>query len=409
MNVQLHTPFPATVSLEQLPFFSERTEVLKPFDERTLGFLDTVSKTIFANAGIARIPEITALAFWLRRANMEQIKAENAYLFQQQLYITAPLGRVFHVCPANVDTMFLYSMAIALLMGNRNLLRISSRMEAPQITALFQTLNKVMEREEYAPFQQYINLISYGHEADINHYIAANCQGRIIWGGDQTIETFRQFKTSPRTRDIMFADRVSATCIGCETYNQLDEAARNRFVTQLYNDSYTFDQKGCSSPQTVFLMGDEQQYRLCMESITDLLATFAGSRYEADIASLASLKFNQAVDDVVDGKIAARQGNNVATFVSWNPMNNELQHSCGGGYFYTRRINTVAELKPFINIKLQTLSYFGLPQDEMDGLKELCRAEGVDRIVPVGNALDFHYIWDGYNLLEQLSRKVYLK
>jgi hypothetical protein len=33
---------------------------------------------------------------------------------------------------------------------------------------------------------------------------------------------------------------------------------------------------------------------------------------------------------------------------------------------------------------------------------------GVDRIVPLGQALTFDYRWDGYNLLQELTRHVYI-
>jgi hypothetical protein len=32
--------------------------------------------------------------------------------------------------------------------------------------------------------------------------------------------------------------------------------------------------------------------------------------------------------------------------------------------------------------------------------------EGIDRVVPLGRALEFNYVWDGYNLLDELSKKV---
>ena len=31
---------------------------------------------------------------------------------------------------------------------------------------------------------------------------------------------------------------------------------------------------------------------------------------------------------------------------------------------------------------------------------------GVDRVVPVGQALDMSVLWDGYNMLEALSRVI---
>src|SRR5229473_1854189 len=38
-----------------------------------------------------------------------------------------PRGLVFHVPPANVDTIFVYSWALSALAGNRNVVRISPR------------------------------------------------------------------------------------------------------------------------------------------------------------------------------------------------------------------------------------------------------------------------------------------
>jgi hypothetical protein len=35
--------------------------------------------------------------------------------------------------------------------------------------------------------------------------------------------------------------------------------------------------------------------------------------------------------------------------------------------------------------------------------------QGIDRVVPVGQALDFSPTWDGYDLLAQLSRSVIME
>jgi hypothetical protein len=69
------------------------------------------------------------------------------------------------------------------------------------------------------------------------------------------------------------------------------------------------------------------------------------------------------------------------------------------------------EIKDLVSLKVpkvQTISHFGLSQKDKTSLIELAYGEGVDRIVDVGHALNFHYIWDGYNLFQELSRKVYL-
>jgi hypothetical protein len=60
-------------------------------------------------------------------------------------------------------------------------------------------------------------------------------------------------------------------------------------------------------------------------------------------------------------------------------------------------------------VKVQTLSHWGFADEELLDLNKLSNCEGLDRIVPMGEALNFHYIWDGYNLFEELSRKVFFK
>jgi hypothetical protein len=48
------------------------------------------------------------------------------------------------------------------------------------------------------------------------------------------------------------------------------------------------------------------------------------------------------------------------------------------------------------------MCYFGLSKDELDELATLSFGRGIDRIVPIGAALNFDYIWDGYNLFDEL-------
>lgn len=410
MNVELHIPLLGHNHLERLPVFASQGYALKAFDEKTIRFFDVLSKKILANPDINRIPEITALAFWLRRSNLQKIREENESMFIRANAILAPLGKVFHVCPANVDTMFIYSLAVSLLMGNKNLLRISARMEAPHILSLFQMMNHLFNEPEFQIFIDYINIISYPHNADISNYISKHSNARVIWGGDNTIETFRGFTSGARTKDIIFADRISALCIQCDAYNNLDDVGRAKFAKLFFNDAYTFDQKGCSSPQSVFFLGNDEAVTKCMAHLPDLLSAFVENQYKTDLASIASLKLNQIVDDTVAKTINQKYGDNFVTFVNMEETGNmALPHSCGAGYFYMKQIADIGQLQPFVTGKLQTISYFGLSEKELQELKHLSDGEGLDRVVPLGNALDFNYIWDGYNLLEELSRKVYIK
>ena len=58
----------------------------------------------------------------------------------------------------------------------------------------------------------------------------------------------------------------------------------------------------------------------------------------------------------------------------------------------------------FINSKYQTLTYLGFQKEELEDFVIKNRLSGIDRIVPVGQALDIDIIWDGYDLAKSLSR-----
>src|ERR1039458_895135 len=170
MNVKLLTPIDSNIPVSDLPVFTNKEYLLHPFDELILLFLDTFSKTILSDKLINSLPEITALGFWLRRSNLNQIKSENCHLFGNDYFISTPIGKVLHICPANVDTMFFYSFAVSMLMGNRNILRVSTRMEAPQILTLFSSLNQLIAEERFEIFKDYINIINYDHNDNISEF-----------------------------------------------------------------------------------------------------------------------------------------------------------------------------------------------------------------------------------------------
>ena len=58
----------------------------------------------------------------------------------------------------------------------------------------------------------------------------------------------------------------------------------------------------------------------------------------------------------------------------------------------------------YVNNKYQTLTYFGLSKNVLRNFILDNRLEGIDRIVPIGQALDINFFWDGYDLNKILTR-----
>ncbi len=59
--------------------------------------------------------------------------------------------------------------------------------------------------------------------------------------------------------------------------------------------------------------------------------------------------------------------------------------------------------------KFQTLCYYGVDPEKLRSVVTDGRLRGIDRIVPIGSAMDIGVIWDGYDLIHAMSRIVALQ
>jgi hypothetical protein len=411
MKINQIIPENIVIDPQELAVLQNKDYTVDVFDKRVIRFFDVLSKQILKNRQINQDTGLTALGFWLRKANVEAIISENNHLSVSVKYKLSPLGIVFHICPANVDTMFLYSLAISLLTGNKNILRISLKTENTGISLLFDMINEILASGEFSILKNYLNIIRYEHDEEVSTYLSLNADARIIWGGDNTVKTFKKFPTKSRTKDIFFPDRTSYSIFKAKAFLNLDIDQKKDVARKFYNDSYIFDQKGCSSPQIIFIYGEDKECETFKAEIYELLMHYASNNYQNDISSLASLKLNHLVNDVFNNGLQIQdiqRENNYVYFVEIDGFSNDIS-SCGGGYFYIKKINQLLELSEFCGKEAQTISYFGLTADECYEIGKISFGKGIDRIVPIGEALAFEYIWDGFNLIDELCLKKRIK
>ena len=77
-----------------------------------------------------------------------------------------------------------------------------------------------------------------------------------------------------------------------------------------------------------------------------------------------------------------------------------------GGYFYEYALNDRRDLFKIINEKYQTITYFGIDAKALQQDLINNNIQGIDRIVPIGKAMDIGPIWDGHDLIRELSREI---
>jgi len=396
---------PEKKTINETELISDVSSSLAVFDTVTISFLNKVSRLLLSDKNYNRTPEIVALGFWLRRANIEAMQKENEHWIKTTNYSVNPLGKVFHVAPSNVDTIFLYSLCISLLMGNVNIVRVSSSFNSLVVDFIITCINKILAENEFTVLKQYIRIITYEHDETINSFISANVNSRVIWGGDATVLHFRNIPTPVYTKDILFPNRISYSLFKASAYNNLSIEEKKTCAYNFFNDGYTFDQLGCSSPKIIFVLGSKDEKDQFVKELYMHLSPIAEKRYYTQTMLLSSQKYNHLINDAILNKIIhVEHSNNSVYLVEMKDRILTIEF-CQGGYFYIKQINEIGELKDMVCEAIQTLSYYGLEPDEIKAVDKSLYGKRIDRIVPVGQALAFHYIWDGMNLFEELSRK----
>ena len=75
-------------------------------------------------------------------------------------------------------------------------------------------------------------------------------------------------------------------------------------------------------------------------------------------------------------------------------------------FFFETIDNDFTQLSRIVNTRFQTLTCFGVDTHALAQTVVANGLAGIDRVVPVGKALDIGVIWDGYDLIRTMSRIV---
>ena len=237
----------------------------------------------------------------------------------------------------------------------------------------------------------------------INDYFSSICDVRIIWGGDDTIAELRKSAIATRAKEITFADRYSLAVIDADAY--LREGNMERVALDFYNDTYLSDQNACKSPRVVVWLG--QRVSEARELFWKELFKLVESKYHFQTIQGVDKLSQLYISATQYGQVTIENGyNNLLYRVNVDKLRPELMKYRGNsGYFYEYSCCDIMELGELCNdTHCQTVCVVG----ERTVIKPLLDSgiKGVDRVVPVGHTMDFDLLWDGYDLVEELTRKI---
>lgn len=407
MSVESVVPGQGEVELE--PLLARLAGArLKPFEPELIEFVDALSRALITGAELRAYPELIALGYWARKSNVLGYQRELSALADQRVRVL-PRGLVFHVPPANVDTIFMYSWLLSLLVGNANLIRLSAR-ESPQVELLCSKLDVLLAEPRFARVRASVAIVRYGHDDAISERISRRVDLRVVWGGDSTVAALHAVPIHPAARQLSFGDKFSFSALDSAAYLRADATLRQQLAARFFNDAMWFDQAGCSSPRLVVWCGEQADCVAASAAFfaeLELAIEARGHQVELGHAMSKLLFTYQAA---LDGRIVAQARlSNELSVLTLSDLSQLNRAHPGAGLFFVAHVRKLADLAPHITRQDQTLGHYGFELDQLEALVERLAGRGLDRLVPLGQALTFNRYWDGYDLLQEFTRRVYLE
>ena len=381
-------------------------KMLLPFDDKVIDFISAISDRILGDAHYRDFPELMAMAFWMRKKNLLDLKASFYSPNSDRVWLGR--GLVFHIAPSNVDTIFVYSWFLSMLTGNVNIVRLSSSGSNIQKDMLLDIINEVCRDSRHDEIRKKFMIIEYGHDDVVTSYFSLRCDVRVIWGGDETISRIRAVPLKPSAFELVFSDRFSFCVIQSDAFLELTD--KNLLIQCCYNDTYWFNQLACSSPRVVFWAGTEQQVRAARDSFWPLLERKISEEKPVFLAERAveklAAQYALAITAGSGIHIEKTPYTSLSRIFLHDIQDIRRELHCGAGLFFEVRIQDLDDLNRFISEKEQTMAVFGFDKEHLVDFIKKNRPQGVSRIVPIGKALNFSSTWDGYDLLHCFTREI---
>lgn len=371
---------------------------IAPCSDESLDFLDVVARglrRLAASAGSDARRVLAPLAYWMRRASLATVCA------RAREELLRPCGVVVHIAPGNVEVMFAYSWAIGVLTGNANVVRLPSR-RTKVSPLILRAISAALEAPEGRAFEESFAFISYDSSlTSATERLSTMADVRVIWGGDQTVTSIRALPAWAGVRDVAFIDKVSLCLMDSAGVNAMADAELEELVQRFITDAWTYGQLACSSPRTIVWLGESTRARARFWEVLTESLDEQGSQMGA-------------MNRFVTGVELAARGVGTPSFSRgvtrvWVDAFEQGVDGPGEGFFCELQIDDLGELRDRLQRRYQTVVHGGF--ETLSALESAVRsgALSVDRVVPIGQALEFGHVWDGYELITHLTRAIVLR
>ncbi len=359
---------------------------------------------------------VTFLSAWLKRSNLEKMLALNlgghvaaldgfVDVHDRQLAVK-PHGLVSMWMAGNVPTLPVFALVPALLARNVCLVKLAD----PQpggIDAMIDVLAGCsVGGLSGADLCACFAVVWYSSsESDLGTAMSLAADAKVTWGGQAAIEAIRRLPQKPHCVNVEFGPKYSIGLIGSALLEQ--PAALDRVVAAFVRDIAIFDQRACSSPQTIFVEATNG-------ALADVGARFAAALERLPpkpaldaytTVQIANTRAEWALDEQRD-VIASRDGANWTVCMDADVSFKEAIQS---RTVFLTAVDSWRLVVPLIDARVQTVGIAFGDDGEARDFAEAATLAGAARCVRPGLMNVQESPWDGKLLINELVRWVTLK
>jgi acyl-CoA reductase-like NAD-dependent aldehyde dehydrogenase len=400
-----HDAFPTVLHGLQQSF---RVAVTLQYRDR-LAVLDELSDVLLTKRsvelGAATTVGLPFLAGFLRQTNLKTlVRRELSQPLALERFVPAgerkslrlaPKGIVCHWIAGNVPLLGMFSWAVSALVGNVNIIRLSSRQD-DLISPLLQQMADLSEAGRQMAEETVLVYFDRDNRA-AHEAMSTVADVRIAWGGREAVEAIRALPCRWECEDIVLGPRVSLAVID-------PTLTTDGMISRLVTDIVHFDQMACTSPQYVFVKGHPGT-----DSFDTFLARFVAAfnrqsraipRHRLDFSETYQIQLDRA-RILLEGGTVERDSQTQWTVVLMKHPHEKVM--CANRFVQIIPFESLDFVYSHLPNNLQTVVTM-LSKADGEPFTEEASQYGVCRFPRPGEGNHFETPWDSIPLVSRLTR-----
>jgi hypothetical protein len=250
-------------------------------------------------------------------------------------------------------------------------------------------------------------IVSFDHrDAELNRTMSLAADAKIIWGGESAVAGIRRLEQQEHCVELVFGPKYSIGVI--DRSRLMHGEGLDGVIAAFVRDIAAFDQRACSSPQTIFV---ERNDVLSLRQIGERFAKqFARLTAKPDLDAYSTLRIvNARAAWALNEKRDVIASGPEADWTICMDREVSLKEAVQSRTLFLTEVDSLDQVIPLLSPKIQTVGIAFHSTGAAEAFAEAATLRGVARCVRPGLMNLYESPWDGKLIAGQLVRWVTFK